>query len=51
MEPGGSAQFSRVQQLLMAGERALDAARKSGGNCIRAFMPKAASGVPSTAPL
>ena len=42
MEPAVQAQFARVQQLFTAGERALEAAHKGGGNCIRAFVPKAA---------
>jgi diguanylate cyclase (GGDEF)-like protein len=43
MEPAGPIQFSRVQQLVNAGERALEAASRSGGDCIRAFVPRAAA--------
>jgi hypothetical protein len=39
---GQGTQFSRVQQLQSAGERALEAASRNGGNCIRAFVPKSA---------
>jgi two-component system cell cycle response regulator len=40
MEPAWAAQFARVQQLQTAGERALEAAQRCGGDCIRAFVPK-----------
>jgi diguanylate cyclase (GGDEF)-like protein len=42
MEPGAARQFAGLQQLIKAGERALAAATKGGGNCVRAFVPKAA---------
>lgn len=43
MEPSTAAQFVRVQQLVTAGQRALEAASKGGGDCIKAFVPKAAA--------
>jgi two-component system, cell cycle response regulator len=43
LEPATATVFSKVQQLLTAGQRALDAACQGGGNCVRAFVPKAAA--------
>lgn len=43
LEPVGPAPFSSVQTLFLAAKRAAEAAQAGGGNCIRAFVPRAAA--------
>ena len=43
LEPRGRAPFPPVQMLFLAARRAAEAAVEGGGNCVRAFTPRAAA--------
>ncbi len=43
VEPATASLFGKVQQLMTASARAMDAASGSGGNCVKAFTPRAAA--------